>query len=74
LQALANKNELADVIQKALLLKQNSKAADNQLTKADDKMTVVSLSIHAMVDKLIYSAEIINKLSAIIVRKKVLTP
>ncbi len=73
-KALANKNELADVVHNALLLKQDSKAADGQITEADEKMEVLIVESNTMVNELIYTVQIINKLATTIIREKAKNP
>jgi ABC-type phosphate transport system auxiliary subunit len=64
-------NQLA---QTAKDLLSNSKIAFDEISLASAKTNELAPDIKIMVDKLIYSSEIINKLSNIIIRKKALNP
>ena len=72
--ALSNKNLIDQVIQNALDLALNSRNAFSNTVSATQDSTVVSKSISDLINKLIYSVEIINKLSNLVIRKKALNP
>ncbi len=72
--ALSNKNMLTQILQSALALRQNSETAFNSIVIADAKTKDVAISIKSLIDKLIYAAEVVNKLSNLIIRKKALNP
>jgi hypothetical protein len=73
-QALSNKNMLTQILQAALSLKENSNTAFNGIVIADSKTQQVAKDIKSLIDKLIYAAEVVNKLSNLIIRKKALNP
>ena len=73
-QALSNKNMLTQILQAALSLKENSNTAFNGIVIADSKTQQVAKDIKSLIDKLIYAAEVVNKLSNLINRKKALHP
>ena len=73
-KALSNKNFLEEVIQNVRTLKNNSNVAFDEMVLADEKMKTVAAGIKDVIDKLIYTAEIINKLSTIIIKKKEKNP
>lgn len=73
-QALDNKNAMEDVAEKLLDLVNNSNATFNACVLADAKVKKVAASVNIVINKLIYSAEVINKLSNLIIRKKAVNP
>ncbi|QHS56456.1 hypothetical protein GWR56_13245 [Mucilaginibacter sp. 14171R-50] len=73
-QALNNKNLVTQIVQSATTLQQNSETAFNAIVIADAKTRDVAVGVKALIDKLIYAAEVINKLSNLIIRKKALNP
>jgi hypothetical protein len=73
-QALSNRNLLDQVVQNALSLKDNSQIAFNEMVLADSKTKEVAKEIKNLINKLIYSAEVINKLANLVIRKKALNP
>ncbi len=73
-RALSNKNMLLQILQSATSLKQNSETAFNAIVIADAKTRDVAVGVKSLIDKLIYAAEVINKLSNLIIRKKALNP
>jgi len=72
--ALSNKNLINQVVQNALDLLNNSETAFDEMVLADAKTKSLAKMIKNLMDKLIYSAEIINKLSNIVIRKKEQNP
>jgi hypothetical protein len=74
LQTLSNKNMLTQILQSASSLQENSETAFNGIVIADAKTRDVAISVKSLIDKLIYAAEVINKLSNLIIRKKALNP
>jgi hypothetical protein len=72
--ALGNKNLIDQVIQNAYDLSYNSKNAFAKMTSSLEDATLVATSISDLINKLIYSVEIINKLSNLVIRKKALNP
>ncbi|WP_289659385.1 hypothetical protein [Flavobacterium panacagri] len=72
--ALSNKNLIDQVIQNAYDLAFNSRNAFVQTVSATQDTTRVTKNISDLISKLIYSVEIINKLSNLVIRKKALNP
>ncbi|WP_323789892.1 hypothetical protein [Psychroserpens sp.] len=68
--ALNNKKLVDEVIQNARNLAQNSTIAYDEIVAADTKMEAVASHFKTVIDELIYSAEIINKLATTVIRKK----
>ena len=73
-QAKNNKDQLDKVIQNVLSLKDNSNIAFDEIVDADEKTKQVSIGVKNLINELIYTAEVINKLSGIIIRKKAKNP
>lgn len=73
-QALSNKNMIDNVVQMANDLQQNSEIAFTEMVLAKEKSESVAENINSVIGKLIYSAESINKLANLIVRKKAQNP
>jgi hypothetical protein len=73
-QAFHNKNLADQLVQSALDLKNNSDIAIKEMVLADSKTKNLAANMKIVIDKLIYSAEVINKLSGNVVRKKALNP
>ncbi len=73
-QAKNNKDLLDDVVQNVLSLKNNSSIAFDETVLANEKMEEVSIGMKNLINELIYSAEVINKLSNIIIKKKAKNP
>jgi hypothetical protein len=72
--ALNNKN-LADQLAQAFLdLQSNSKIAFDEMVIADTTTQSLASSVTTVMNKLIYSADVINKLANTVVRKKALNP
>ncbi|MEO8237525.1 MAG: hypothetical protein ABI576_05400 [Flavobacterium sp.] len=72
--ALSNKNLIDQVIQSAYNLDYNSTDAFGKMTTSSNHASIVAVSISDLINKLIYSVEIINKLSNLVTRKKALNP
>ncbi|MFH7015515.1 hypothetical protein [Flavobacterium sp. FlaQc-47] len=72
--ALSNKNLIDQVVQNAYDLAYNSKNAFSKMTISNDDAIEVASSVSDLINKLIYSVEIINKLSNLVIRKKALNP
>jgi hypothetical protein len=72
--ALDNRNLLDAVVQNAHSLLQNSDIAFSETVLADVSTKNTASAVKNLIDKLIYSAEIINKLATIVIRKKALNP
>jgi SMC interacting uncharacterized protein involved in chromosome segregation len=73
-QALNNKNSVDTVVNNALDLYKSSEVTYSEVKIADDKIKQVALNINQVVNKLIYSAEVIDKLSNLVIRKKAMNP
>ena len=73
-QAQNNKTLIDAVVQSALDLQNNSSIAYKEIAAADSKTKDLAAAIKILMDKLIYSAEMINKLASIVTRKKALNP
>lgn len=73
-QALTN-HQLADQLaQNALDLNNNCAIAFNEMVIADGRTKTLATNMKKVMDELIYSAEVINKLSNIVIRKKAQNP
>lgn len=72
--ALSNKNLIDQVVQNAYDLGYNSRNAFNMTAASSNNTTLVAENISDLINKLIYSVEIINKLSNLVIRKKALNP
>lgn len=73
-QTLNNKGLLEQILQNALSLKENSKIALDEIAEADQKTMALSAEIKLVIDKLIYSATVIDKLRGMVLRAKSLIP
>jgi hypothetical protein len=74
LKALSNKNLLDVVVKNALDLQYCASTASEKMAKADSKTQIVASEIKDLLDKLIYTAEMMNKLDNLIIRKKAANP
>ncbi|MBI3134476.1 MAG: hypothetical protein HYZ14_07335 [Bacteroidetes bacterium] len=73
-QALSNKNLVDSVVQTANDLVENSQIAFTEMVLAKEKSEAVAENVNSVIGKLIYSAESINRLANLIVRKKAQNP
>ena len=73
-QAYTNKILVDQLVQSAADLQGNSDIAFNEMLKADLRIKTLTANVNAVMNKLIYSAEVINKLATLIVRKKAVNP
>jgi hypothetical protein len=73
-RSLGNKNLMDQFVQSTYDLQENSGITYHGIVKANLKTKGLSVKLKSLLDKLIYSAEIINKLSNLIIRKKALNP
>ncbi|MEM6684609.1 MAG: hypothetical protein AAF617_02345 [Bacteroidota bacterium] len=73
-QALSNKNDVDTVVNNAKDLYDNSGVTYNEISVAETSIKNVAVEINTVVNKLIYSAEVINKLSNLVIRKKAINP
>jgi hypothetical protein len=74
IQSLSNKNLIDQVVQNTVDLNENSEIAFTKMTVANENTEVVAKKMTELINKLIYSVEIINKLSNLVIRKKSLNP
>ena len=72
--ALGNKNLIDQIVENANNLNYNSANAFNKMIASTTDSTTVSKNISDLINKLIYSVEIINKLANLVIRKKALNP
>lgn len=72
--ALNNRDSLFMLIRSTMDLKDNAGIAFNEMTDADAETKKVAAQTKLVMDKLIYSAEMINKLSNQVIRRKALNP
>lgn len=73
-QTLVNKNSMEALVQNTLNVMTNSEDTKKETLKTQIRATKVSREIKNTVDQLIYSTQIINKLSQTVIRKKALNP
>lgn len=73
-QALSNKDMLDVMVDNAKDLQSNSEITFDALVLADAKIKDVATEINTTINNLIYSAEVINKLSNLVIRKKAANP
>lgn len=73
-KALSNRNLLDTLVQNALDLKSNSEIAWNETVLAETSIIEIADEINDVINKLIYSAEVINKLGNLIVKEKSKNP
>jgi hypothetical protein len=73
-QAYNNKQLLDALVQSALDLANNSSIAAKEMAEADTVTTNLAADMKLLIDKLIYAAEVTNKLANIVVRQKALNP
>ncbi|CAM1362544.1 hypothetical protein [Tenacibaculum xiamenense] len=73
-QALSNKELGDEVISKVKELDQLSGTAVSEVGIANEKAKSCASQVKVLIDKLIYSAEVINKLANLVIRKKALNP
>ncbi len=72
--ATKNQSDLANIINMAKNLKDNSEIAFNEVNSADQRTKQLALKVREVMLELIYSAEVIDKLQNLIIRKKALNP
>ncbi|MCH2193464.1 hypothetical protein [Kordia sp.] len=73
-QALDNRNSVDTVINNAKDLYESSENTYKQSADSETKIKSVATEINTVINKLIYSAEVIDKLSNLVVRKKASNP
>jgi len=73
-QAYNNKALIDQMVSSALDLQNKSKTALKEAIRANNKAKVLSESMRQIIDKLIYTADLLNKLANTILRQKSLNP
>lgn len=73
-QSLNNKLLVDSVVQNALVLQYNSDIAQKEIYFSDNRSQELAAQVNKVINMLIYTAEVINKLSNFIIRKKALNP
>lgn len=73
-QALNNKNSVDTVVNNAKSLYESSELTDAESSTAEKDIKGVATEVNTVINKLIYSAEVINKLSNLVIRKKAINP
>ena len=73
-KALNNKGMVDQLVQNTLDLENNSRIALHESSLSDAKTSELAMQIKTVIDKLIYSVEMINKLAGQVVRKKKMNP
>jgi hypothetical protein len=72
--AVLNLKLMKDTVNRISSLRENCKTATKQTTQADNELDRVTINLTRLLDRLIFSAEFINKLANTINRKKSLVP
>lgn len=72
--AAANRTFIDQLIQSALDLKQGAGIVFNQIKAADSKTQQLAAGTKSVLDKLIYSADMLNKFANLVVRQKMINP
>lgn len=72
--ALKNKDSVDRIIDNSKDLQRNSKATFKETDEANKKIKDTASKINEVIDKLIYAAEVVNKLSNLVIRKKASNP
>lgn len=72
--AFNNRNIITQLVYNIKDLLDNSNIAFNEMVLADEKTKGLADDLKQLMDKLIYTVEVINKLSDLIIRKKALNP
>lgn len=72
--ALNNKTLVDQLVASCLDLENNSSIAFNEMAEADVLTNRLAISVNVVIEKLIYSADMINKLAANVTRKKAMNP
>lgn len=73
-QSLSNKDQLDALILGMKNLQVNSGTSFDEIVLADSKTKLLASQMKTVMDKLIYSAEVIDSLSNLVMRKKALNP
>lgn len=73
-QTLNNRNLVDQAVQSAQNLMNNSDNAFTEMVLADKTTRTVAIEIKDVINKLIYAAEVVNKLANLVIRKKAINP
>ncbi len=73
-QALSNKNSIDTVVDNAKNLLKNSEIVVGEISQANGDIRETAIQANSLINKLIYSAEIVNKLANLVIRKKASNP
>lgn len=73
-QALNNKNSVDTVVDNAKNLLKNSEIVVGEISQANGDIRETAIQANSLINKLIYSAEIVNKLANLVIRKKASNP
>ena len=71
---LTNKNMVEQLLQNVIDLEKSSNVTFTEMGIADSRTGELSVQVNGLISKLIYSAEVINKLANIVVRNKASNP
>jgi hypothetical protein len=72
--ALNNRNLVDEVVENAMTLRDNSAIVSDKMAITNSETQRVAGEVKSLIDKLIYSAELINKLATLIGKKKSVNP
>lgn len=73
-QSYTNKVLVDQLVESAVNLQSNADIAFNEMVLADARTKTLTANVNDVMNKLIYSAEVINKLANLVIRKKALNP
>lgn len=73
-KALNNKDLMDQIVENLMDLKNSSNTVFNEIVAANSQTKTVATEINGVINKLIYSAEVINKLANLVIRKKAINP
>ncbi|WP_298423899.1 hypothetical protein [uncultured Kordia sp.] len=73
-QSLSNKDAVDTVVDNAKNLLHNSEIVVNETSKANGDIRETAEQANSLINKLIYAAEIVNKLANLVIRKKATNP
>ncbi len=73
-QAYTNKMLVDQLVLSAADLQRNSDIAFNEMSKANLAMKTLTVNVNSVMSKLIYTADVINKLATLVLRKKAMNP
>lgn len=73
-QTLSNKNMMESIVNDTKDLQSNSQVAFDKLVLANSRTKDVAVGMKQLIDRLVYAAEVIDRLSNIVIRQKALNP